>query len=283
MAVLPENGCDIVEVDRPLDGRRRDGAHAVGLSDVARSRARRSLERFLEPYSGGWQVLLPNGGDATEQHGVEWGFHGEAGIIEWRVDAHDDAGARLSASLMTAPLEIEREIRVRGRALEVVERVRNAGDESIDVMWGHHPAFGAPLIEPGCTISTGARTFIADDREPGAGLEPGATSSWPHARLASGGTIDLSVIPPARRAPRGARLPRRLRRGDVHDLEPADRARGDAQVAARSLPERLVLAGAARLAGLSVVQADVHHRHRAQHYDPGTGHRRVPASGAAFR
>ena len=35
-------------------------------------------------------MLLPNGGDATEQHGVEWGFHGEAGIIEWRVDAHDE-------------------------------------------------------------------------------------------------------------------------------------------------------------------------------------------------
>ena len=195
VAVLPENGCDIVEV---ID--RSTGVDVMVRTPWGYGRrpvtGPTSLERFLELYSGGWQVLLPNGGDATEQHGVEWGFHGEAGIIEWRVDAHDDAGARLSASLMTAPLEIEREIQVRGRALEVVERVRNAGDESIDVMWGHHPAFGAPLIEPGCTISTGARTFVADDREPGAGLEPGATSSWPHARLASGGTIDLSVIPP---------------------------------------------------------------------------------------
>ena len=193
--MLPENGCDIVEV---ID--RSTGVDVMVRTPWGYGRrpvtGPTSLERFLELYSGGWQVLLPNGGDATEQHGVEWGFHGEAGIIEWRVDAHDDATARLSASLMTAPLEIEREIRVRGRALEVVERVRNAGDESIDVMWGHHPAFGAPLIEPGCTISTGARTFIADDREPGAGLEPGATSSWPHARLAAGGTIDLSVIPP---------------------------------------------------------------------------------------
>ena len=74
--------------------------------------------------------------------------------------------------------------------------MRNAGDESIEVMWGHHPAFGAPLIEPGCTISTGARTFIADDRAPGAGLEPGARSSLAACRLAGGGTIDLSVIPP---------------------------------------------------------------------------------------
>jgi Domain of unknown function (DUF4432) len=195
VAVLPENGCDIVEViDR-----------STGVDVMVRTPwgfGRRpvtgptSLERFLELYSGGWQVLLPNGGDAVEQHGVEWGFHGEAAIVEWQVDAHDEATARLSASLRTAPLEIEREIRVHGRSLEVVERVRNAGDEPIDVMWGHHPAFGAPLIEPGCTISTGARTFIADDREPGAGLEPGASSSWPHARLAGGGTIDLSVIPP---------------------------------------------------------------------------------------
>jgi Domain of unknown function (DUF4432) len=195
VAVLPENGCDIVEaIDR-----------ATGINVLVRTpwgfgrrtaTGRTSHERFLELYSGGWQVLLPNAGDAVEQHGVEWAFHGEAAIIEWRVDAHDESTARLSVSLMTAPLEIEREISVTGRTLEVVERVRNAGDEAIDVMWGHHPAFGAPLVEPGCTISTGARTFIADDREPGAGLEPGASSTWPRARLADGGTIDLSVIPP---------------------------------------------------------------------------------------
>jgi uncharacterized protein DUF4432 len=196
VALLPGKGCDIVEV---VD--RRSGIDVMmrtpwgfGRPPVASST---SFERWLEAYSGGWQVLLPNGGDAVTAHGSEWGFHGEAGIVPWRVDAQEPAEARLSTWLISAPLELEREIRLIGRSLELVERVRNAGDEPIEVMWGHHPAFGAPLIEPGAVISTAAHTFIADSREPGAGLEPGARSPWPHAALAGGGTIDLSVIPPA--------------------------------------------------------------------------------------
>jgi hypothetical protein len=196
VTLLPEKGCDIVEI---VD--RRTGIDVMlrtpwgfGRPPVASSS---SLERWLEAYSGGWQVLLPNGGDAVTQHGTEWGFHGEAGIVPWQIDVHEPAEARLATWLITAPLELEREIRLHDRSLVVVERVRNAGDEPVEVMWGHHPAFGAPLIEPGAVISTDARTFIADSREPGAGLEPGARSLWPHAALAGGGTIDLSVIPPA--------------------------------------------------------------------------------------
>jgi hypothetical protein len=196
VALLPGKGCDIVEV---VD--RRSGVDVMmrtpwgfGRPPAASSS---SFERWLEAYSGGWQVLLPNGGDAVVQHGVEWGFHGEAGIVPWRVDAHDADSARLSTWLISAPLELERELRVAGRALEIVERVRNAGDEDVEVMWGHHPAFGAPLIEPGAVITTDARTFTADSRAPGAGLDPGARSAWPHAALAGGGALDLSVIPPA--------------------------------------------------------------------------------------
>ena len=196
VTLLPEKGCDIVEV---VD--RRTGIDVMmrtpwgfGRPPVASSS---SFERWLEAYSGGWQVLLPNGGDAVTQHGTEWGFHGEAGIVPWQVDAHQPAEARLTAWLITVPLELVREIRLHDRSLVLVERVRNAGDEPVEVMWGHHPAFGAPLIEPGAVISMDARTFIADSREPGAGLEPGARSRWPHAALARGGTIDLSVIPPA--------------------------------------------------------------------------------------
>jgi hypothetical protein len=196
VALLPGKGCDIVEV---VD--RRTGTDVMmrapwgfGRAPVASST---SFERWLEAYSGGWQVLLPNGGDAVLEHGSEWGFHGEAGIIPWRVDEQSADSARLSTWLISVPLQLEREIQLVGRALEVVERVRNAGDEDVEVMWGHHPAFGAPLIEPGAVITTDARTFIADSRAPGAGLEPGARSIWPHAALAAGGTIDLSVIPPA--------------------------------------------------------------------------------------
>jgi hypothetical protein len=194
VTLLPEKGCDIVEV---VD--RRSGVDVMSRPPWGfgrRPTATSSLERWIEAYPGGWQVLLPNGGDAVEQQGTEWGFHGEAAMVPWHVAAEAESSARLSTSLMSAPLELERELRVEGRSLEVVERVRNNGGDEIEVMWGHHPAFGAPLIEPGTRISTSARTFTADDRAPGAGLAPGTRSPWPHASLADGGTLDLSVIPP---------------------------------------------------------------------------------------
>ena len=117
-------------------------------------------------------------------------------MAPWRVDDRTAGSARLSARLVSAPLELERDVRVDRRTLVVEERVHNAGADELEVMWGHHPAFGAPLIEPGAVITTSARSFVADSRAPGAGLEPGARSSWPHAALAGGGTIDLSLIPP---------------------------------------------------------------------------------------
>jgi hypothetical protein len=195
VALLPGKGCDIVEV---VD--RRSGVDVMlrtpwgfGRPPVASSS---SFERWLEAYSGGWQVLLPNGGDEATVGGAQWGFHGEAGMVPWQVDEQDAGSARLSAWLISAPLELGRDVRVEGRSLVVEERVRNAGDDEVEVMWGHHPAFGAPLIEPGATIAPRCRSFVADDRAPGAGLAPGIRSAWPHAELEDGGTIDLSVIPP---------------------------------------------------------------------------------------
>jgi hypothetical protein len=195
VTVLPGKGCDVLEVIDRASGIDVLMKMPWGYGRVPVTAAS-SSERWIEAYPGGWQVLLPNGGDAVVQHGVEWGFHGEAGLIPWRVDAQAAATARLSTSLRTAPLDVERELAVEGRTFVLVERVTNVAPDPIDVMWSHHPAFGAPLIEPGCVLAPRCRTFIADDRAPGAGLEPGARSAWPHAALAGGGTIDLSVIPP---------------------------------------------------------------------------------------
>ena len=81
--------------------------------------------------------------------------------------------------------------------LRVEEEVTNLGGDAVEVMWGHHPTFGAPFLEPGCTIEASARTFTADDRNPGSGLEPGERTPWPYAARSDGGRVDLSAIPPA--------------------------------------------------------------------------------------
>jgi hypothetical protein len=194
VTLLPEKGCDILElVDR------RTGIDVLFKAPWGYGRrpvhAPSSFEAWIESYPGGWQVLLPNGGDAAVENGVEWGFHGEAGVVEWKVDEVEAGAATFSTSLISAPLEVVRRIALAENVLRVEEQVTNRGAEAIEVMWGHHPTFGAPFLEHGCRVETSAQTFTADDRAPGAGLAPGQRSTWPNAALEGGGEVDLSVVP----------------------------------------------------------------------------------------
>jgi hypothetical protein len=196
VTLLPEKGCDVVELVE-----RTSGVDVLLKTPWAYGRrpvhAPSSFEAWIEAYPGGWQLILPNGGDATVEHGVEWGFHGEAGLVPWQVEEVGPAHATCSVELVTAPLHVRRNVTVEGPVLRIEEEVRNGGHDSLEVMWGHHPAFGAPFLEPGCTVTTSAGTFTTDDRAPGAGLIPGRSSDWPHAALEAGGSLDLSVIPSA--------------------------------------------------------------------------------------
>ena len=210
--LLPEKGCDVLELvdlesgvdvllKTPWTPGRRP-VHAPG-----------SLEAWIEAYPGGWQLILPNGGDATLEHGVEWGFHGEAGLIAWRVEEAEQMRAAFSAELVTAPLALRRVVSLEGPVLRIEESVRNSADTAIEVMWGHHPALGAPFLEPGCTISAPARGFHADDRAPGDRARPGGRLGVAARRARRRGDARPLGDPSGRGASRRARLSDRLRGG----------------------------------------------------------------------
>ncbi|HTW99281.1 MAG TPA: hypothetical protein VMD59_10915, partial [Acidimicrobiales bacterium] len=197
VSLLPGKGCDIVSlVDRrsgvdvlfrsPWGRRDAAGWGAAGTS---------SIERWVEAYPGGWQVLLPNGGDECIEGGVTWGYHGEAALARWSVLDSGPSRAVLETRLFTVPLHLRREILVAGRVVRLEERVSNESEQDLEVMWGHHPAFGAPFLEGGCLISAGCESVLADPDAPGTILAPRSRHRWPHARTAAGEPIDLSVVP----------------------------------------------------------------------------------------
>jgi len=154
-----------------------------------------SFERWIEAYPGGWQLLLPNGGDECTERGVTWGFHGEAALVPWRTVARSTDAAVLETRLMTAPLHVRREVTVAGPVLRIGETVTNESPVDIEVMWSHHPAFGAPFLDGSCVLSAGCRTFLADDRGPGTVVAPGTKHGWPLVTAADGTTVDLSHVP----------------------------------------------------------------------------------------
>lgn len=154
-----------------------------------------SLERWISSYAGGWQLLLPNGGDECVEQGVTWGFHGEAAMVPWNVLERRDDALTLETSLVTSPLRVRRELSLSGSVLQVKETVTNESTQDVEVMWSHHPAFGSPFLDGTCILSAGCRTVHADDEAPGTLLSPSSIHEWPMATSVDGERVDLRVIP----------------------------------------------------------------------------------------
>jgi hypothetical protein len=201
--VLVDKGADIYELTYAPKGidvlwkspwglRRPGGGHPSAFNTSV---------SWIEAYEGGWQEIFPSGGGPCEYKGVELNFHGEASTMAWDYTVGGDSDAselRLSVRLARSPFRLERTMRVeQGQpVLSLTEQITNDGDEPMDYMWGHHPAFGAPFLSGACRIDTNARTLIADDayEPPHTPLDMGRRYQWP-AGGRGGQSLDLSVIP----------------------------------------------------------------------------------------
>ena len=67
--------------------------------------------------------------------------------------------------------------------LFIDERLVNEGGEPLDLMWGHHIAFGRPFLDEGVVIDAPAATIVAGDEWPNYGprrFRPNATGAWPY-------------------------------------------------------------------------------------------------------
>jgi hypothetical protein len=162
-----------------------------------------SQTAWLEMYEGGWQECFPNGGDACQYQGVELTFHGESSTLPWRYEVitenDDEVTVDFTVQLFRSPLRCRRRMTLTGagRHLRIQEEMTNFAGEMIDLMWGHHPAYGAPFLSEHTRIYTNARTIWGDHKygPPHSVLLPGAKAQWPHGEAHAGRTVDMSRIP----------------------------------------------------------------------------------------
>ncbi len=79
--------------------------------------------------------------------------------------------------------------------LEIDETLTNEGYEPMELMWGHHPAFGPPFLSEDCVLQCGAGRVVVD---PNVGDEcrfsPNQEFLWPVGMARSGEEADLSQI-----------------------------------------------------------------------------------------
>ncbi len=204
VTLLPDKGTDIVELrlkDLDLDVLWQSPS---GLRDPHTTLpSSEGLGAMMDFYEGGWQEILPSGGPPSAHAGANWGQHGESTTLAWQArvvaDEPDHVAMAFRLRLIRYPVLIEKTLHLRGDrpTLTIEERLINEADESIDLMWGHHPTVGAPLLSPSCrfylpggTVRVPqARTFETQR------AAPGATGTWPHVAAAVGGSLDLSLMP----------------------------------------------------------------------------------------
>lgn len=203
--VLIDKGTDIVSfLHKPSDTdfmwHRPGGLRAAPLESTPRG-----VDEFVfvDGYEGGWQECFPNGGQSVLYKGAQLPFHGEllaqpfeATVLE---DTPESVSVRLAAETMRTPFRLEKTLTLRadGAVLEIGERLTNLADETLDVMWGHHPAFGPPFVDDSCRIDLPVcrGTTERSGPWPGSELEFAVAFDWPWAPRRDGGRRDLSMVP----------------------------------------------------------------------------------------
>ncbi len=116
---------------------------------------------FRDSFAGGWFIMMPNGPEPCEHRGAAFGHHGEATHLAWDYTITDDRPERIEVVFRTRlrrmPLMMERRMVMTEKTgtLSLIETVRNESPQAIDVLWGHHPCFGAPFIDSDCEIVVG--------------------------------------------------------------------------------------------------------------------------------
>lgn len=156
---------------------------------------------FLDAFHGGWQEILPGGGPANYR-GAPLGLHGEVTSLPWTMQIVSDEPEAIEVALavecIRTPFRLERQMRMESGSpvVTIRERLTNLSPTPQELMWGHHPAFGAPFLRAGVRLiipaargEAHAPRWAADSI-----LEPGSSFDWPLATSAEG-SLDLSRVP----------------------------------------------------------------------------------------
>jgi hypothetical protein len=117
-----------------------------------------SEDQWTDAWSGGWQLALPNAGDAGELDGVAYSFHGLASFSPWELLA--DFEDRVSLGWSAGGLRVLRHVTVLDRGVHVACDVAVDGHESVALIITEHLILGATITDDGYRIIAPDAPFV---------------------------------------------------------------------------------------------------------------------------
>jgi len=154
-------------------------------------------------YPGGWQDVLPFGGEPTENSGAAYGLHGETSLSPWNYyiskNTLEEVELTLRLELVRYPFEITKKINLKYNESKITinETIVNLSAIDLEYIWLQHMVFGGPLLNENTKINIPAEKILTNDVSfPYARLPENKEFNWPNACSVGGENIDLSKIPP---------------------------------------------------------------------------------------
>jgi hypothetical protein len=204
VTVLVDKGTDIIEfLHKPTDTDFMWKApQGVRNPSLLVPTTPRSSGAFLDFYEGGWQEIFPSGGDACTYKGVEFGVHGETCLMPWELELLEDRPERVAIRVWVrtyrTPFLLEKVLSLESDrpVLSIAEKAVNEGEEAMELMWGHHPAFGAPFLDESCVVDVRSARMLTRNLGGRSRVADGDGFDWPHGADMSGGKVDFSRMPP---------------------------------------------------------------------------------------
>lgn len=133
-------------------------------------------------YRGGWQLVVPNAGNACVVDGVAHGFHGRASTEPWDVAEQTSASATLGWA--GHGLRVERRFALDDDTVTVASTV--TAERPASLVWVEHVGLGLELLDPTVEIElAGGRAYEVDERTGPTEPQPNA-GRWPEVRLLDG-------------------------------------------------------------------------------------------------
>jgi hypothetical protein len=204
VTILPDKGADVYELlykPKDVDFLWKS---SVGLRSMKnyQSTIPGKGGNFLDFYEGGWQEMFPWGGHASVYRGADTGLHGEVALAQWdyRVDVDTPEHVQITCTVRTlrSPFLVKKTFTLyRDRAdLRINEVIVNESEQPLEVVWGHHPAYGWPFLDDSCVIDLPAcRVKTMASLDAGGRLAENAEGVWPTFKLRDGSDVNLSNIP----------------------------------------------------------------------------------------
>lgn len=182
--VLPDNGCDIADINyKPTDisflWRTRQGLSSLCIPDTALT------DRFNQTYHGGWFEAFPNVGLACNYKGIGFEPYDEVKYLGWDYQIVKDDPEELiiifSVKTLKTPFTLEKKITLQaGSACFLLEeRITNTGTEPVPYQWGHHPLLGHPFLSGDCIIDFSGADIDTFYEFENARVKQGVQGTWP--------------------------------------------------------------------------------------------------------